>query len=87
MFLRGIETDRVLVYCVRSRIDIRKETLKVSGFALQRAVKTSNVSITCCTRERQKPGQGYFVLSRATKNLFMLQVANLGLSVLCAFNY
>lgn len=42
----------VVVYCGRSRIDIRKKTLKVKGFTLLGAVKTSNVSITCCSSER-----------------------------------
>lgn len=54
-------------------------------------MKTSNISITCCTRERQKPGQGCFIFSkytdRAMKKLFMLQVDKFILPVLCALNY
>lgn len=53
-------------------------------------MKASNISITCCTRERQKPGQGYFIISKYTnkaiKKLFMLQVDNSVLPVLCALN-
>ena len=64
--MEGVEIDLVLVYNVRSRIDIRKNALKVKGFSLQGVVRTSNVSITCCTSERQKPGQGYFILSKPT---------------------
>lgn len=62
--MEGIKIDLVLVYYVRSRIDIEKNALKVKGCTLQGAVKAFHVSVVCWTRQRQRPGQGYFVLSK-----------------------